>query len=278
MALKEILVHVDTAPSVGRRIKVAAALARTHGAVLTGLFVLSKPHIPEYIRSQMPGDFLDTQMKSAQRAAKEAERLFRELAGQAGVDLDWYCAEGNHAETLSLYGRYADLVVLGQRDPNHPIPAGAEELPVRPILTTGRPILLLPHDMTAVGVGKRIAIAWDASRLATRAVGDSLPFLQRAETVTILVVNPHGEPAGRGGVLGAAIRQYLARHGIQAGIRHIEGEPTEASRRLHDGAAEMNADLIVMGAYGHIRWRELVLGGVTAHMMRNSRVPVLMSH
>ena len=278
MGLKEILVHVDTAPNVEDRIETAAKLAREHGAVLTGLFIISKPRVPGDIRAQILSDFTANQEKSASAAADRAEQLFREVTARAGVATDWYRAEGNPAETLCLHGRYADLVILGQHHPDYPVPAGAEEIPVQPIMSTGRPIFLLPYEASFRSYGKRMAIAWDASRLAARAVGDALPLLQRAESVTILIVNPDGGPAGRGNVAGAAIRHYLARHEVDATVQHLKGEATDASRKLQDGAAEAGADTVVMGAYGHVRWRELVLGGVTAHMMRNAKTAVLMSH
>ena len=121
-------------------------------------------------------------------------------------------------------------------------------------------------------------VAWDASRLATRAVNDALPILRKASKVHLLAINPEGGREGHGDVPGADIGLHLARHGVKAEASSIHAEDLEAGDALLSRAADFGADLIVMGAYGHSRWRELVLGGVTRHLLNHMTAPVFMSH
>ena len=278
MAIQDILVYVDASSHNQARLEAAVSMAKAQGSALTGLYVVNKPQIPEYIRAQMKPSFFERQQAAAMQAAVDAEKTFKDLTAAAGLETDWYVARGNQAEAISLHGRYADLVIIGQQDPEEAEKEGTEELPDRVVLSIGRPVLLLPYDGELETVGKHIAVAWDASRLAARAVSDALPFLQAADRVDILVVNAHGGAAGRGTAVGSAICKYLTRHGVDASAQHVYGDESDDGAKLHAHAVELGADMIVMGAYGHARWREVALGGVTQYMLRHTKVPVLMSH
>ena len=121
-------------------------------------------------------------------------------------------------------------------------------------------------------------VAWNGGREATRAVADALPLLARAKEVTVLVINPEDAPDTHGDVPGADIALHLARHGVNAVATRIHAGDMEAANIILSRAAETGIDLLVMGAYGHSRLRELVVGGVTRSILASMTMPVLMSH
>lgn len=136
----------------------------------------------------------------------------------------------------------------------------------------------MPHSGPLPSVGQNVLVAWNASNEATRAITDALPLLKRAKTVTVLVVNPGHGFGEHGQVPGGDIAWYLSRHGVKAEVSCDEKVETEIGEWLLSRAADLGSDLIVMGAYGHRRLREWILGGATRTLTREMTVPVLMSH
>jgi nucleotide-binding universal stress UspA family protein len=148
------------------------------------------------------------------------------------------------------------------------------------ILGVGRPVLVIPHSGEFPVIGERVLVAWDASRLATRAVNDALPLLESAREVVVMAVNPRTEEGerGHGEIPSADICLHLARHGVRAEAQHLYADDLGVGPLLLSRAIDEGIDLIVCGAYGHARWREIVLGGVTRHLLEHMTIPVLMSH
>jgi nucleotide-binding universal stress UspA family protein len=277
MPLRDILVHLDQTPRTPVRLETAVNLAAAHGAHLIGLYLVSYPAIPGYVRVQLGDDILRHQVAAVRDAAKMAEALFREQVRHAGVSAEWRQVEGLVVPTLALHARAADFAIVGQHDPSED--GGDEpETPDRVVLTAGRPVLVIPAAGRFPTVGRRVLLAWDGSRLAARAVNDALPLLTAARSVIVLSVNP--KPGGpKTDVLPAAeLCGHLSRHGIAAEERTLFADDISVGDLLLSRAADEGIDLIVTGAYGHARWREIVLGGVTRHMLQHMTVPVLMSH
>jgi nucleotide-binding universal stress UspA family protein len=166
------------------------------------------------------------------------------------------------------------LVVVDSSDERMP-PLIPEEV----ALAAGRPILVTPFSWTPSRIGRRVLVAWNARREAARAVSDALPILCKAEWVSVLVVNPekwaispHGEEPG------ADIALYLARHGVKVQVEVAESEAAKVGEVIRARAHKAGAELVVMGAYGHSRTLELILGGVTRDMLCEMTVPVFVSH
>ena len=181
---------------------------------------------------------------------------------------------GWHAVTM--HARYADLVVIGQPNPDEG--SGVEPgFAHRLVLAAGRPVLAVPYAGEFKTIGKRVLVAWNAGREATRAVTDAIPLLRTADEVTVTAVRP-GRTPGHGEVPGADIGLYLSRHGVRVKVAAIEATDIDVGNELLSRAADRSCDLIVMGAYGHSRVSELVLGGVTRTLFDSMTVPVLMSH
>jgi nucleotide-binding universal stress UspA family protein len=176
-----------------------------------------------------------------------------------------------------MHARYADLLVLGQVDPNEP-PYAGRHLPEEVVLASGRPLLVVPHDWAPGPLGERVVVAWDANREAARAVSDALPILEQARSVVVVSINPKATPLGHGALPGADIALHLARHSIDVEVHPIEVDQMDVGEALLSFSGAGARDLLVMGAYAHSRVRELVLGGATRTVLARMTVPVLMAH
>lgn len=278
MPLKDLLVHVDQTHQSAARLDAAIALAAAHDAHLVGVYVLTHPHIPNFIRAQIPDDFIRAQAEAIVGYAEKARERFEDAVQRSGVKGEWRVVEGQPEPLLSLHGRYCDLCVLGQRERHGEDLATDSDMPDRLILSVGRPVLVIPRVGTYPVIGERVMVAWDASRLATRAVNDALPLLRRAKLVRVLAIRARRGEGGHGEIPCADICLHLARHGVASEAQHADADDIKVGDVLLSQVADQGIDLLVMGAYGHTRWRELVLGGATRHILTHMTVPVLMSH
>lgn len=277
MSLKDILVHIDLNAVSERRLKSAMSLAQAHGAHLVGVYAVPRPYIPAYAEVQITAEVLEAQRASAEEAASRAEAAFKAATDNSGLSVEWRQQEGDEGRVLGFHCRYADLTIVSQPDPEQSLFPGDRDLPDRLILTAGRPVMVLPHGYSGDLAGKRILVAWDEGPLASRAVHDALPLLRAAEKVVVMVANPTKVP-GEKRDPGADIAAHLARHGVTVEASHITSDELDVGNLLLSRAADISADMMVMGAYGHARWSELILGGVTNVVLSHQTVPVVMSH
>jgi nucleotide-binding universal stress UspA family protein len=195
-----------------------------------------------------------------QKAEVEAE--FRVLSGQAAPELVWRA-------------RMADLVVIGQPTPDGS--AGDYSIPADVVIAAGVPVLIVPAQGSFADAGRRALVAWKHARETTRALRDALPLLAKAEQVTVLNIEPEHEPKTLA-LEQAGVKTMLQRHGIRATVEVAEARGRDVHELLLAKASEIGADLLVMGAYGRSRFREMLTGGVTHGIMSNMTLPVLMSH
>jgi len=285
MALKDILVHLNGGPRRAAHLAVAAGLARRHDAHLTALHVIDLPQSDYLYGASMPfagtgPERLVEEMRAeAAAAAGPIEAAFRDCLRREDLAGEWRMVEGDTPATLSLHARYADLLVVGQ--PN-PYSAGGgsqrDAVVVTALMSSGRPVLAVPFAGDFPVVGDHVLVAWNASREATRAVNDALPLLKKAGRVTILAVNPRGGIGGHGDVPAADIALHLARHGVKAEAAHTVAADIPDGEALLSYAADIGADMMVCGGYGHSRARELVFGGVTRTLLHEMTIPVFLSH
>jgi nucleotide-binding universal stress UspA family protein len=278
MPLKDLLVHVDHSRQSAARLDAAIALAAAHDAHLVGVYVLTHPHVPNFIRAEIPEEFIRTQAEAIVAYAEAARQHFDDVARRAGINAEWRVVEGQPEPMLSLHGRYCDVCVVGQRPREGEEGMVDSDMPDRLILSLGRPVLVIPRVGTFPVIGKRVMVAWDSSRLATRAVNDALPLMQRAKSVSVLAINPRRDETTHGEIPSADICLHLARHGVRSEAQHTDADDANVGEVLLSRAADQGIDLLVMGAYGHTRWRELILGGATRHILAHMTIPVLMSH
>jgi nucleotide-binding universal stress UspA family protein len=279
MTLKDLLVVADSSAAADARIELAASLAAEHGAQLVGLYVLPIPEPDRYEKETLIEKFIAMHIDEEKDLARLARSKFEAAIERHGIKGEWRTDGGFASEVAAVHARYVDLAIIGQVDPRLKRAVMPTLLPEELALTAGRPILVSPLSWSPTRIGNRILVAWNARREATRAVNDALPLLSKAGSVIVLVVNPekwlmapHGEEPG------ADIALHLARHNITVQVEVIISQDANIGEVLRAKARETGADHIVMGAYGHSRTRELILGGVTRDILDEMTVPVFMSH
>jgi nucleotide-binding universal stress UspA family protein len=281
MNYKDLLVVLDSERSARGRLDLAAALAERFEAHLVGLYPLPIPEPPRYLGYYDPtllDPFFHELRERARDAADKQREGFEHVASLRGLSAEWRAiAEGPEADA-ALHARYVDLTILGQLDPDRGEADTIRPRPEQVTLASGRPVLVIPYAGQFDSVGRRVLIAWNATREATRAVNDAMPLLTAAEIVTVLSIDPHEGPQGHGELPGADISLHLARHGVKAQVERTVAADVPVGEVLLSRAADLGADLLVMGAYGHSRARELLLGGATRTLLRSMTLPVLMSH
>jgi nucleotide-binding universal stress UspA family protein len=278
MSYKTILVHLDRADRASERIRIAAELAQAEGAHLIGAAMIGVSTLTfSHSRIEERDPAIAAHLGFLRERAVRFAADFEEAAQKSGVgSYEGRTVDGDAGYALCLQARYCDLVVIGQTDPNDRTPIVAPDFPEFVVLHAGRPVLIVPKDWRANAVGKKVLIAWNASQEATRAVTDSLPILRRAELVQVAVFNPDSDSEVHGEGAGDDIALFLARHGV-----NVEVLPARRASRVGSAllelAGEQGSDLLVMGGYGHTRFREFLMGGATRAVLADMRIPVLMS-
>jgi nucleotide-binding universal stress UspA family protein len=278
MSYKTILVHVDHSIHAHDRITAAAQLAQANEAHLIGTAFTGISRFA-YHGTEGGGVIpeLDIAAELATIKARNIRALatFDAIAAAVGVlSYEGRLVDDDPAGGLALQARYADLVVLSQTDRDDPAARVVSDIPEYVMLNGGRPVLIIPYAGSFPTFGSNALVAWDASIEATHAIFNALPALKLARKVTVAVLNPD---LADGREPGSDIALYLARHGLPCDVI-ARRRSINIGDDLLSLAAELQSDLIVMGGYGHTRFRELLLGGVTATMLKCMTAPVLMSH
>jgi nucleotide-binding universal stress UspA family protein len=278
MTYKTILVHCDSSRTVNGRLAAAADVAQRFEARLIGLHAREPLEVASFVDGGMGiGALMESWQAGCDAAEKTAETAYAKATKGRNFPAEWRVIEAFSDDALAVNGRYADLLVVGQADPDDP--AGSRnDLPEAMAFATGRPILVVPQIGAQPTVGKTVLLCWNASRESARAAADALPFLRAADKVIVLIVDPEISADGHGEEPGADVALWLARHGVNITVQRDVAADARIGEIILSRAADYGADLIVMGIYGHSRLREMVLGGVSRTLLASMTVPVLMSH
>jgi len=282
MTYPSLLLHLDDDARAEARNEQALRLATRLGSHVDGLSC-RRPPVARLDAAASPSvlvDVLTAELDRARQASAEREQRFRAQCDRLGVasfqtDIDEIEETGR---ALLRRAPVHDLVVLGQPDPADPRAGERRAVLDDVVRHSPRPTLVLPHAGQFDDFGHAPLVAWDGSHGAARAVADALPLLRRARVVHVVQFDPD---AGESGAIEqsplAGIACWLLRHGIQAraSVRYVRGGIGDA---LLSHAADVDADLLVMGCWGHARWAERLLGGATHTVMSSMTVPVLTSH
>jgi nucleotide-binding universal stress UspA family protein len=281
-----ILVHVDEADHCPHRLTIAAMLARRYGAALCAVYV--EP--PLVLQLYFPGEvgpalvgILEQQLREARtKALANFEALKRDHPTATWREIK-ISDDDFLADKIEVFGRearYADLAIVGQSISAEARRTGPGLLPEELVMETGRPVLVVPHVGQFRTVGERALVAWTDTRESARALGDAMPMLKQAKAVTLLHVSEtDGSQPERARKQMARALEYLRINGITASLDIVpKGDSVSAAEMLLSRAADLDADLLVMGAYGHSRLRELVLGGATREILGSMTLPVLLAH
>jgi nucleotide-binding universal stress UspA family protein len=277
MSYKTILVHADLSSHAPARIRFAAALANTHGAHLVGAATTGVSRFMSVdsgldIERAVVAGYLDRVQEQARQGLAQFEVLARECCtGPWEARLVADDPEG----ALVRLSCFADLIVLDQPDAGTALGGSVRGLPEHVILHAARPVLLLPHATSPGKLNGKALVAWDGSLGASRALAQALPLL--CASADVLVAQFDATPGPGVPPQADNLGAWLARHGVAARVE-VRPTPIDAGKALLALAAEWQAGLLVMGAYGHTRLRELVLGGVTRTVLKSMTAPVLMAH
>lgn len=277
-SLAQLLVHLDASPQVAKRLMAARQIAQVAGAAVTALYAVTPnfvelPFAPE-LGPGVAADLreIDDELRAGTRAA------FEKSQNETGVSIAW--AEVCDDPVIALFAEqalYADLLVMGQHDPSSTPSSGVPADFVESVMVaSGKPALVLPYaGMLPAVIGETAVIAWKPSREAALAVSAAMPLLQRARQVHVLTWD--GEQSlAKDNLLSLA--GYLRLHGVKPVWHHQGKEPHAMGELLLSRVCDLEADLLVMGCYGHSRAREWVLGGTSRTVLRSMTIPVLMAH
>jgi nucleotide-binding universal stress UspA family protein len=279
-AVKQMVVFLDASSASDARLDVALHIAAAHGAFLVGAYVTDESilgrHPDEFARGAGIAAVVGRESATEDADAARVARRFADRTGVCKIDSEWRTISkyGTAADVI-LLARHADLSVVGQSELHE---STSLWRPEDLLFAFGGPTLIVPRDYASSNrVGRKIMIAWDSSREAKRAVADAMPFLIAAVQVIILTVDPPGAMY-RLGESAAALQLRLGRHGIETTVCDVDARGRNIGRVIIDQAKMLDADLIVMGAFGHMRVIEMVFGGATRTVLGHMAVPVLMSH
>ncbi|APR39297.1 universal stress protein [Paraburkholderia sp. SOS3] len=278
MSYRSILVHLDNSERSAPRLDVALRIAKQFGAQITGLHAIFTPDPRAFFVMAGTAQYYSDHLRAREERRGAVQRLFYAECVRAKVTGHFLAAREHGNQAVAQYARLADLVIAGQSDPNDPESYIDDHFAEHLVMTAGRPVLLVPYAGVFPSIGSRILIAWNGGREAARAAFDAVPFLARAKQNTVVTVHGAADELPGDRIPGADIALTLARHDAVVDVLELEA-PTgaRAGDALLSCAHDRGCDLLVMGAYGHARWQEAVMGGVTRTVLRSMTLPVLMS-
>ena len=276
MTYKTILVHLNDSRRAEKMLEPAAQLAVRFNAHLIGLNVCSAvPASPIPMASSSLGAIVAAERRNSEAIAD----IFKHMTTGQSYVAEWQLQKVSHldlaAEVMGR-GRAADLIVAGQTDPEWDL-SPVLDFPEHLALESGRPVLIIPYAGRYPTIGRRVVVAWKPARESARAVFDALPLLLGAEIVHILEIKERADDASTLAP-DTSIAAALARHGLKPELRTSIAPEISIGDEILSRAADLDADLLVMGAYGHSRLRELIFGGTTRHIARHMTLPTLLSH
>ena len=276
--LRSILLHIDASPRSLKRLVLAHELAAQHDARVTALYASTPTTLSlPLAMAEGAADMLPMLQQLDIDYRDNAKALFDRSEATAAAPFLWQeLREGPAITGVAGHALCHDLLILGQHDESDPLTVGVPpDFVPSVLLASGRPALVVPYVDIGGTLGQQVLIAWKPTPESAHAVSAAIPFLQRAQRIHLTIADGHEASALQAGALEA----YLRLHGVQAPFRqHSPLPPDELGEGLLSLAADVAADLLVMGCYGHSRARELVLGGASRTVLKSMTLPVLMAH
>ena len=281
MAWKDLIVFADGSADGVARVKMAAELAKVAGAHLEAhTFV----ETPRRLMTMAAGALADAYQEALVAAAREGDRAVEAMkaAGPGlGDRFSTYRQDAPHGDLRRVAGNVAragDVAILGRPESTDGSDIDSQTL-LGALFGSGRPCLVLPRWAKPRSWGKRAVVAWKGTPEAARAVAAAIPLLARAESVRVTLVDPRGEAHGEHGRALARVETHLLRHGVP-----VEGAAVRRSNydrvweAIYSDIESFGADLLVMGAFGHSRFQQMVFGGMTREALAEAKLPLLMAH
>lgn len=277
MAYKTILVHCDVSRGTAGRLRIAADLADRFGGHVIGLYVRRAFQAPAFTDAGPAMDSLYRTYETTVRAEEAmATAAFRDAVGNQGLSSEWRVADGYVDEILAAEARVADLVIVGQAEPDSPPTTTPADLAEGIAMAAECPVLIVPYIGAAKPPGKTVMLCWNDSREAKHAATAALPLLAAADKVIVLIIDPKADRSRE--EPGADVAVWLARHGVKVTVQRDSAADSDVGGVILSRAADHDIDLIVMGIYGHSRMRERVLGGASRTLLASMTAPLLVAH
>lgn len=275
--IKDIVVNLTVGAARDTAADYAMSVARTFGAHIAAVSFCYEVVVPGSVFGSVATNLIQAQRAENEKAAKSAGARFEEAARLAGVSFEARVIDASLVDAVDMFGRIArryDLSVVAQAEPDSP--PGRDMIIEAALFQSGRPVVIVPYIQKDALKLDRVTVCWDGSRNAARAVADAIPLLAKSKSVEVVVVSHAGGKINE--LPGADIAHHLARHGLKVDLRELVADDIDVPNTILSHAADAGTDFIVMGGYGHSRWREFVLGGATRGILSSMTVPVLMSH
>jgi nucleotide-binding universal stress UspA family protein len=275
--IKDIVVNLTIGVERDAAANYAVSLASIFKAHLVGVAFVYDPKASANLIVGIPAELIDAQRATTKHLANEAVARFEALAKQAGVMTESQMIDVAPSHVGDTFGRLArsfDLSVIRQAEPNK----AEQEVPIieGALFESGRPVIVVPYVQTQGAKFDRVMVGWDGSRTAARAIGDAMPVLERAKMIEVFTVV--AGPTKNTELPGVDIGQHLSRHGLNVKVKRIPAGGINVPEAILSHAADISADFMVMGGYGHSRLREYVLGGATRGILASMTLPTLMSN
>jgi nucleotide-binding universal stress UspA family protein len=274
--IKDILVNLSSGDSPNNAGRYAISIAEAFGAHVAGVSFAYEPVLPASVMGGIAADVFETQRKKNEAEASKCVDEFERSAKRAGLSVETHVITstiGGAADLFSRLARRFDLAVIPQVTPDTIAPD--ELLMEAALFESGRPVIIVPFIHTNPLLLDRVICCWDGSRAAARAIGDAIPLLMKARAIELLTVSNGKLTAGFDA---SDMTRHLVRHGLKVEAANIPGADVDVANTILNRAADSDAQLIVMGGYGHSRLREYILGGATRGILATMTVPVLMAH
>jgi nucleotide-binding universal stress UspA family protein len=279
MGLNDIAVYVDGTEATKARVTFAVSLAKAQGAHLIGIAFAPTALLPLYGADVGFADMTEV-LQGVKSQSANALEAFKASAAAEGVNAEARLMQGMSEEfphDFANAARHVDLAILGQPRDGDPL-IGQYALVERCLFASGRPVIIVPASPEKLALKGTLVAAWDGSAEAARSINDALTFLRPASRVVLLVGVTAGEDEEERAPLTDDMIAHLKRHGVKAEAMRVKLAEGDVGRLLLATAKELGADMMVMGAFHHSRWREFILGGVTLTVLEQATIPLFMAH
>jgi nucleotide-binding universal stress UspA family protein len=269
--IRSIVVHLDAGTHGRSRLELAAALGRAHGADVSALYAVT-PVFVEMAYDVAMGAPPKALLEVDEIRMSVARELVKAVSAESGVPIEWRAAQEGPERATIAHALCADLLVLGQHDRANRFNGVLADFAPWVVTGSGKPAIVVPYIGARAASFGNVMVAWKATRESAHALSAAMPFLRAASSVSVAI--DENTPRSEQELLQA----YLRRHGMQAATHLLPGTSSTAGEAILSLAADVGAELVVMGCYGHSRAREFVLGGASRTVLESMTVPVLMAH
>lgn len=277
--LGRIAIHLSNDKACARRIDVGLQLAKEHGAEVIGVYPADSISGHYYDETIIPQDVRKILRGRRDEFRDSVRKQFLERAATVGVKAEWRNPEGEADEALALHARYCDLLIMSKAERVDTVAAIIPNLPEAVVMASGRPVLMIPTSGEINSIGKRVLYCWDQRREAARAFTDASPFFKRCEELIVLEIDRDERLFKERDLHDDDFAAFCTSQGYPQ-PKHLvkESDGIGVGNVILNTASDAGSDLIVMGAYGHSRMRQWVMGGASRTLLSSMTVPVLLAH